>query len=99
MRYTYRCTNEGCTHHHLQFVVSHSIKEDPVIECGECAESCSRVITGGGGVVFKGMGFTTKDARYRRAMEGEPLRPNAKSQRRYTSIAGIEPGKSKARSD
>lgn len=97
MIYTYRCTNEECSIQMAEFEISHSIHADPAIVCEECSGACSRVITGGSGTLFKGDSWGCKQARAHRGMHGEPLRPNAKSKRRYTSAAGVAPGKSRVR--
>ncbi len=57
--YDYRCG--GCGH---TWEVMHSIKADPLKECPNCKEEkAERIITGGGGVLFKGPGFYQTDYR------------------------------------
>ena len=57
--YDYRC--KGCKH---TWEAMHSIKADPITECPNCKEEkAERLITGGGGILFKGSGFYQTDYR------------------------------------
>lgn len=57
--YAYRCNACG-----NQFEVFQSIKSDPVAECPRCKKSTTaRLISGGGGLLFKGGGFYITDYR------------------------------------
>lgn len=57
--YEYRC--KTCQH---QWEVMHSIKAEPLKECPSCkSETAEKLITGGGGVIFKGHGFYQTDYR------------------------------------
>jgi putative FmdB family regulatory protein len=56
--YQYRCSH--CGH---QFEEYQSITDDPLKVCPKCGEAPHRVITGGGGFLFKGTGFYKTDYR------------------------------------
>ncbi len=56
--YEYRCS--GCGHEFEQF---QPITEDPISECPQCKEKPQRLISGGGGLLFKGSGFYITDYR------------------------------------
>lgn len=57
--YEYQCTACGYRWEKFQ-----SIKADPDTVCPECqAETAQRLISGGGGVIFKGSGFYQTDYR------------------------------------
>jgi len=49
LRYDYKCKKCDKVYEML-----HSITENPTFNCPECGEQLMRVVTGGGGVVFKG---------------------------------------------
>jgi len=53
--YTYR-REDGST-----FEVRQRITEDPLDECPETGQDVERIITGSGGVIFKGDGFHVND--------------------------------------
>ena len=53
--YTYR-REDGST-----FEVRQRITEDPLEECPETGQDVERIITGSGGVIFKGEGFHVND--------------------------------------
>lgn len=55
MFYLYRCMVCG-----KEKEVRHSIKEEPIILCDEDDERMNRVITGGAGTIFKGLGWASK---------------------------------------
>ena len=57
--YEYRCPD--CGHEFEQF---QSMKADPIKECPECKEqNVKRLISSGGGLIFKGSGFYETDYR------------------------------------
>jgi putative FmdB family regulatory protein len=56
--YQYRCTK--CAHEFEEFQL---ITEDPLDTCPRCGGKPQRVITGGGGLIFKGKGFYITDYR------------------------------------
>jgi len=56
--YEYECTQ--CTHEFEQF---QSITADPLKECPKCEGEVKRLISLGGGVLFKGSGFYQTDYR------------------------------------
>jgi len=56
--YRYKCTK--CDHEFEEF---QSITASPITFCPECDGRVERVITGGGGLLFKGNGFYITDYR------------------------------------
>ncbi len=60
--YSYRCPE--CGHEYQQ---RQRISDDSRAECPQCSARGERVISGGGGIVFKGSGFYITD--YKRAGE------------------------------
>ena len=57
--YEYRCS--ACEHEWEEF---QSIKADPIKKCPECGKSkAERMISAGGGIIFKGSGFYETDYR------------------------------------
>lgn len=66
--YEYRCAN-GHTFERFQ-----RISDPPLDTCPECGAAAERVLSGGGGLLFKGSGFYITDYRsdkYRKAAESE----------------------------
>lgn len=41
--------------------IDHGINDDPRIVCSKCNKKMARLISGGGGVIFKGDGFYVND--------------------------------------
>lgn len=63
--YHYRCSN--CAH---EFEQGQSIKDAPLNTCPECKQqTIHRVISAGGGAIFKGSGFYHTD--YKNAVSGK----------------------------
>ncbi len=56
--YEYRC--KGCGDEFEEF---QSIKADPLTECTKCGGKVDRLISAGGGLIFKGSGFYSTDYR------------------------------------
>jgi len=56
--YQYRCTK--CAYEFEEFQL---ITEDPLDKCPQCGGKPQRVISGGGGFIFKGNGFYITDYR------------------------------------
>ena len=56
--YPYRCKSCG-----YEFEEFQSITEDPLESCPECDGELVRIISGGGGFLFKGSGFYITDYR------------------------------------
>ncbi len=56
--YEYRCRN--CQFRFERFL---KITEDPVVKCPKCGGVAERLISAGGGVLFKGSGFYATDYR------------------------------------
>ena len=54
--YRYRCPKCGYEYDKLQ-----KITDDSPVKCPECGARGERVITGGGGLLFKGSGFYATD--------------------------------------
>ncbi|NJD09179.1 MAG: zinc ribbon domain-containing protein [Gemmatimonadetes bacterium] len=70
--YEYRCA-DGHTFERFQ-----RISDPPVETCPECGAAAERVLSGGGGLLFKGSGFYITDYRsdrYRKAAESEKGSP------------------------
>lgn len=55
--YEYRCP-EGHT-----FDLFQRMSDDPVADCPECGAAAERILSGGGGLLFKGEGFYITDYR------------------------------------
>ncbi len=77
--YEYRCSECGHT-----FDVFQRMSDDPRAECGECGSAAERLISGGGGLLFKGEGFYITDYRsesYKKAeREGAGEAPSARGE-------------------
>jgi putative FmdB family regulatory protein len=77
--YHYRCSN--CGH---EFEVSQSIKDASLNTCPQCTQvTLDRVISGGGGMIFKGSGFYLTDYKNAPGTAGaapaaKPAEPSAK---------------------
>jgi putative FmdB family regulatory protein len=54
--YEYECSN--CNN---RFEIFQSMKDEPVKVCPECGKEVHRLISGGGGVIYKGTGFYSTD--------------------------------------
>lgn len=63
--YEYRCTK--CKH---EFEVFQKMSAKPAGKCPKCGGKPERLLSGGGGLVFKGTGFYITD--YKRAGEKKP---------------------------
>ena len=64
--YEYRCTNEH------RFEKFQRMSDAPVTECPECGAVAERLLSAGGGLIFKGSGFYITDYRndsYKKAAE------------------------------
>ena len=55
---TYEYCCEACK---AKAEIVHGIKENPEIKCLKCGKVMIRLISGGGGVIFKGEGFYAND--------------------------------------
>ena len=69
--YEYECRDCGHTFERFQ-----GINEEPIALCPECEGKVRRLISTGGGLVFKGPGFYATD--YRSGGSGESKSPNDK---------------------
>ena len=54
--YNYEC--ESCGNHFEKF---QSITADAIRKCPKCGEKVKKIITAGGGIIFKGTGFYQTD--------------------------------------
>jgi len=72
--YEYKC--RACDHH---FEAFQSIKDDPLEKCPKCGNySVERLISAGGGLIFKGSGFYITDYRkdsYKRDAQKDTTAP------------------------
>ena len=92
--YEYRCP-QG--HHFEQF---QRMSDAPVDKCPECGHPAERLLSAGGGLIFKGSGFYITDYRgdsYKKAAEADSGKPAAEAK---TDSSKSEPAKTdSARSD
>jgi putative FmdB family regulatory protein len=66
--YEYRCANG---HEFEQF---QRMSDPPITKCPQCGAEAERVLSGGGGLIFKGSGFYITDYRsdsYKKAAESD----------------------------
>ncbi len=76
--YEYRCSS--CEYHFEKF--SLKISEQSSVECPKCGAQAERLISGGGGVLFRGSGFYSTDYRsesYKEAAKKETKGPEKKA--------------------
>ncbi len=71
--YEYECPD--CTHRFERF---QGINDDPVAACPECGGKVRRIISAGGGIVFKGPGFYATD--YRSGSKPDRPTPSAEGE-------------------
>lgn len=92
--YEYRCS--GCGHEFEQF---QPITEDPISECPQCKEKPQRLISGGGGLLFKGSGFYTTDYRSKaykdQASKDKPATDSSSSSDSSNKKTGSDSGSAK----
>jgi len=75
--YEYRC--KACK---AELEIFHSMSEDARTECPECSEhELERLISAGGGVIFKGSGFYETDYRSDSYKKGEKAAKKDSSQK------------------
>ena len=60
--YEYKCRDCGCTFEKFQ-----NMKDKPIEKCPKCEGRVQRLISGGGGIIFKGSGFHATDYTNRNA--------------------------------
>ncbi len=90
--YEYEC--EKCHH---QFERFQSITEEPVKVCPVCDGKVKRLISGGGGLLFKGNGFYITDYRsesYKKRMK-EETGAATKGEKKSETGSGKEPAEKK----
>ena len=66
--YEYRCTNDH------RFELFQRMSDAPATECPECGAVAERLLSAGGGLIFKGSGFYITDYRndsYKKAAEND----------------------------
>jgi putative FmdB family regulatory protein len=76
---TYMYVCKRCSHSFERF---QKISDDPVKRCPQCGAKVERVITGGGGILFKGEGFYCTDYRseeYKKKARSESSENSEKS--------------------
>ncbi len=89
--YEYKCT--ACD---FRFEAFQSIKEDPVKKCPTCGEDkVERLISAGGGLLFKGSGFYITDYRsdsYKREAKKDTDTPKPKTDKKSKTKAAKPSG-------
>ena len=77
-----------CTKCNKQFELEQRITEPPRKRCPDCRGKVIRLISGGGGVLFKGTGFHVTDYRsdsYKKSAEADKPKPAADKNSKKTS--------------
>ncbi|MDX1637488.1 MAG: FmdB family zinc ribbon protein [Balneolaceae bacterium] len=74
------------------FEVMQGINEQPLEQCPETGQKVKRVITGGGGVVYKGDGFYITDYKNKEQKNGNGTASNGQEKAESTS----EPSKAES---
>ncbi len=64
--YEYECSSCGCKFEEFQ-----GIMDKPIRTCPKCGGEVRRLISGGGGLIFKGSGFHITDYRSESYKKGE----------------------------
>lgn len=64
--YEYKCND--CEQHLTKF---QNISEDPLTICPVCGGTLVRLLTGGGGVIYKGEGFYVNDYKKKESPKAE----------------------------
>jgi putative FmdB family regulatory protein len=64
--YVYQCKECG-----LEFEKYHSITKRPIIKCPSCKGKTKRLISGGGGIIFRGSGFYSNDYKNKKPSKKE----------------------------
>ena len=86
--YDYRCT--VCSHEFEAFQV---ITDDPLTDCPECSGKIERLISAGGGLIFKGSGFYITDYR------SDAYKKDAKADKSNSSLASTKKETSSSKSE
>ncbi len=96
--YEYKCS--ACEHEWEEF---QSIKADPTKKCPDCGKSkAQRIISAGGGIIFKGSGFYQTDYRsesYKKGATADKKASEAKSDSKSESKSSDSGGASSSSSD
>lgn len=83
--YEYRCPNGH------DFELFQRMSDPPVAECPECGAQAERLLSAGGGLLFKGSGFYITDYRsesYKKAAEAEKSGGKSESKSESKSTTG-----------
>jgi putative FmdB family regulatory protein len=94
--YEYRCSKD----HH--FELFQRISEEPVKVCPECGAPAERLLSPGGGVIFKGSGFYKTDYRsdtYKKAEKADSAGSSGSSDSGGKSSSGSSESKGSSSSD
>lgn len=94
--YEYRC--DSCE---KTFEVFQSITAEPVSACGHCGGPVRRLISGGGGLLFKGSGFYITDYRsesYKTAEKGDKASAGGEKAAAGSDKAGSKSAASESKS-
>ncbi len=84
--YEYRCTSCG-----YEFEEFQSIAAEPLTVCPRCSGRIMRLISGGGGLIFKGSGFYETDYKRNNHVMGETKKKEEKaSDKSIESAAAAE---------
>jgi len=67
----------------------HGMNENPIINCNKCSKTMQRVITGGTGVIFKGGGWPSADARFKDSMTKKSAHKGQKAKNHNKSITKL----------
>jgi putative FmdB family regulatory protein len=90
--YEYKCTSCG-----IEFERFQKISDDPIKTCPECDGEVQRLISTGGGLVFKGPGFYATDYGGRSSGPAGSERPSEKDSAKQ--VSGGKNGESSAAKD
>lgn len=80
-----------------QFDQFQSIKDAPLKKCPQCRGKVRRLISTGGGLLFKGSGFYTTDYRSENYKQGAKAEPKPKTEAAKTPAAGAAEKKAPAK--
>jgi putative FmdB family regulatory protein len=90
--YEYKCNSCG-----IEFERFQKISDDPIKACPECDGEVQRLISTGGGLVFKGPGFYATDYGSRSSGPAGSERPSGKNAAKQ--VSGGKNGESSAAKD
>ncbi|MDR2193420.1 MAG: zinc ribbon domain-containing protein [Treponema sp.] len=87
--YEYEC--KDCGH---SFEAFQSMSDEPLTTCPRCGKEIRRIITGGGGVIFKGSGFYMTDTQNKTA---DTIKETAKKEAPPNGVVADSSGKQKSK--